>query len=237
MEVWVELKPYYGVEIAAKALKHLSYADKIDVPDQPVGIAFSSPVISAYLAAHLGSDRIVSHVRTVDHTPNSLKAVLKTLSSIGISDIVLLTGDPVGPKIGLRPEEAIRVARKYKERFGLQAGFIVSLRKDYDVISKRLALNPDFILVLNATKGYLWKLDKIRRVFGGRIYVYLVVAGESSERVGGKIKSVMMTESDLIDLAQEIAARGLADGFLVSSPADDDLIERVSRAVKRLGKS
>lgn len=234
MEVWIELKPFYGVDVAAKALKYLGYADSIDIPDQPVGLAYSSPVVAAFLAAHIGGDRIVAHLRTVDMASNAVKSILKTLASLGVSRVVLLRGDPLGGQLGLPPEESLKIARRYKDRFGLKAGLIVSLRRSLDEIRARISASPDFILVLNAGPGSLGKLERLRSEFKGGIYTYLIVEPGSGEGGDARITSLMMGEDRLYELARDISERGLSDGFIVSSPGSDAAIERLSRRVKRL---
>ncbi|WP_131160537.1 methylenetetrahydrofolate reductase [Aeropyrum pernix] len=236
MEVWVELKPVYGLEMAAKALKYLSFADKIDIPDQPVGVAFSSPIAASYLSCRVGGERIVAHIRTVDFSAHSLKAIVKTLSSLGVSNIVLLRGDPLGREVGLKPEEAYEIAARYRERFGVKLGFILSLRRSVQEMFERLRLNPDFVLVLNSSKHYLWKLEKIRQAYAGEVIAYLVIATEKSVRLlQGRITSAMYTENEVLDLAEKMVSGRLVDGVLVSAPGDDAVLERVARRVKRYG--
>ncbi|WP_062662050.1 hypothetical protein [Aeropyrum camini] len=137
----------------------------------------------------------------------------------------------------MKPEEAFEIAARYRERFGVKLGFIVSLRKSVQEMFDRLQLNPDFILVLNTSKHYLWKLKRIREAYEGEVVAYLVIATERSvKHMQGRITSIMYPEGEALDLAGKLSSEGLVDGILVSAPGDDEALERVARRLKRYGE-
>ncbi len=236
--LWAELEPsrsYTWERIVSSARSLLSCFDGLDVPDQPLGSRYSAPVVGAGLAAVLDGGRVMVHVRTVDMALNAVKAVSRSLLALGVKRIVYLRGDPVGPRSGVSPEEALEAVRDYRLRRGLKAGLIVSLRKSLEEIELRTSLQPDMILVLNLSGETLWKLREIRRRFGGEVYPYLIIGSGLRER--GVTSYAVEGLKDALELAYQVLSEGLADGFIVSSPGRDDVKLELCKGLREVVQS
>jgi len=141
VEIYGELEPSRNPRIVLERARLLAELyRRVDVPDIPLGKPnISSPVMSAYVLHSLRAD-VIAHVRVIDHNIVSLKSIVKTLSYINIKKIIFLRGDP--PQQGQaceghwQPEEAVGYAQKY----GVDAGLLISPRKPLNEIRQRLAV-------------------------------------------------------------------------------------------------
>ena len=235
VELWVELEPrkaYTWKDLQEASSKLLTCFDAVDVPDQPLGTHYSAPIISAAIARDFGGGRVIAHIRTVDHTPNALKSMARSLIALGVKKLVLLRGDPLGGGVGVAPEDGLELLRPYRAKYGVSLGLIISLRKPLDAIAERLSHSPDFALILNLTRESIGKLGKVRELGGARLYPYLVIAPRSGSALG-RVSSVTLSVGEAVNLAVEVVERGLAEGFIVSVPGDDSLKLEVCRALRR----
>jgi hypothetical protein len=233
-ELWAELEPKPGGlrSLVDSSRTLLKCFHSLDIPDQPLGSRYPSPLIAAALSQHVGGDRIVAHVRTVDYAPHALRAVIKGLHDVGVRRVVLLRGDPLGPEVGLKPEDALDSLSKYRARFGVKMGLIISMRRSVEEIRRRLSRAPDFVLVLNLTVGRVEALSRLKREFGVKAYSYMLVNPGSRELPG--VTTLRLRLDEALTLAREALAREAVDGFIVSSPGDDELKMRLCEELRGL---
>ena len=226
MELWIELEPSFSLEeLVGEARRSLGCADYVDLPDQPLGVKFSSPIAAAAVSARLGSHRVVPHVRTVDVQLHTLKSIVKTLIGVGIRRVVLLRGDPIGSVAGgVPPEAALMAVERYRARYSLKAGLIISLRKGLQRIRERLSAGPDFALVLNLSRDNIGVLREASGMTPREGFiVYLVVATEKSlQAMSGKITTLTLTPGEALNLALKASELPGVSGFLISSPRDPE---------------
>ncbi len=205
MELIAEYDPPRDRErILAEAEMLAGVFDAIDIPDAPLGKPnYSSPVYSAFLAAH--GYRVVAHLRVTDVNVIAFKTITKTLGVVGVDSILYLRGDlpqQGSPVDQVTPEEAVAYALRRPE--APKPGLLISLRKPLEEISGRIAVGARFYYVLNFDWKGASNLDKLEvvskqaRKAGSKVYVYLVRGVPDTEVISSVAR--------------------IADGLIVSEP-------------------
>jgi len=229
MELVAELVPPRDPQALIDTARRLAlYYDWIDVPDAPLGKPnYSSPVVSTYLAAH--GYRVIAHLRVIDVNIIALKTITKTMGSLGVPRLVYLRGDP--PQQGkpveqITPEEAVAYALTRPE--APDPGLLVSLRKPWSEISRRLSSGARFYLALNydGSPGAREKLAMIARE--APVYVYYIASrgdlGEVEEqRVPERLTGII-----------EGLPSGVA-GIIISYPQDMRVVVRLGGLLREAG--
>ncbi|MEB3805897.1 MAG: methylenetetrahydrofolate reductase [Desulfurococcales archaeon] len=225
MELIAELDPPRDKRLLLELASDISrYYDWIDIPDAPLGKPnYNSPVVAAYLRAR--GFRVIAHLRVTDVNTIAIKTITKTIGSLGVERIVYLRGDP--PQQGstvedMSPEEAVYYARTRPE--APEPGLLLSLRKPWAEIAKRLQVPAGFYLALN----YDWRrrsnanllsmtVDRAHEM-GKRVYLYLVAGRDDCSEISSLV----------------VGLEGLIDGIIVSSPMDRECLVGLGRTLREV---
>ncbi len=236
-EIIGEVEPTRSREKLEKWIPPLrGLLDWIDVPESPLGVPRAHSVaVAAYIQERYGIPGI-AHVRVSDVNLVAFKSLVGAAVLLGVTRLVALRGDPPseGGECGhLRPEDAIGLARSHGLG-AVEVGVLVSARRAPAEISARLRSRPDFAFILNSTPQSLRSLVPEAQALGVRIYPYLVVETERNRWLTSRMPAYVPRYS--LESVPAVASEleGLADGVVLSVPADYTGLAEAARLVRRM---
>jgi len=229
MELVAELVPPRDPQLLLEIARTLArHYDWIDVPDAPLGKPnYSSPIVSTYLAAH--GYKVIAHLRVIDVNVIALKTITKTMGSLGVPRLVYLRGDPPqqgDPVEQVTPEEAVAYALTRPE--APEPGLLVSLRKPWSEIARRLSSRARFYLALNYD-GSPRTREKLARIASeAPVYVYYIVSHSDTREIEEQRIPARLT--GLIEDMPREARR-----LIISYPQDMRVVARLGELLREAG--
>jgi 5,10-methylenetetrahydrofolate reductase len=183
LEIYAELEPSRDPQVILNRLERLSREyGKVDIPDIPLGKpSIFSPALAVLARERYGVD-VIAHLRVQDHNILAIKSITKTLKYSSVHRIIYLHGDP--PLQGKscqetwEPEEAVSYANSYN----IESGLLLSPRKSWDEITRRLRSGASYYYFTRVNLGVIKKVysyireEKIK----GNLASYIVVASKEN---------------------------------------------------------
>ncbi|MEM3671055.1 MAG: methylenetetrahydrofolate reductase [Thermoprotei archaeon] len=211
----------------------------IDVTDSPTGEEHSSSVAASVYLKTVYPVAVICHVRTRDHTIMGLTSLIRACLAWDVEKVLFVMGEGEA-STGVRPSEAIRIAKRIVEHSGSRPAFgLVYDPNKPQTLERKMEAQPDFLYSGPITsEDHLSDLDRKVKRAGIGLVAGIMPASERNQPIFKRI-GVSQMDFELYRSRQDSIASHVfevADSLTVMSPADEQAgLILLNKLLKRSG--